>query len=42
MQGDDSAEVNLSFELKGKMLEVGAVRIWNSYFLLVNYANFVK
>lgn len=39
MQGDDSAEVNLSFELKGKMLEVDATRILNNYFLPVNHAN---
>lgn len=36
MQGDDSAEVNLSFELKGKMLEVDAIRILNFYFLSLN------
>lgn len=42
MQGDDSAEINLFFELKGKMLEVNAIRILNNYFLPVNYANCVK
>lgn len=44
MQGDDSTEVNLSFELKGKMLKVNAIRILNlnNYLLPVNYANYVK
>jgi len=43
MQGDDSAEVNLSFELKGKMLEVDAIRILNFYFLSVTYTkNFAQ
>lgn len=39
LSGDDSAEVNLSFELKGKLLEVDAIRILNNYFLPVNHAN---
>jgi len=40
MQGDDSTEVNLFFELKSKMLQ-DTFRILNNYFLLVKRANCV-
>lgn len=40
MQGDDSTEINLFFELKGKMLQ-DAFCTLNNYFLLVNRASCV-
>ena len=43
MQGDDSTEVNLFFELKSKMLQDTFCYkiLLNNYFLLVNCANCV-
>jgi len=38
---DDSTEVNLSFELKKKKLEID-IFILNNYFLSVNHANDIK